>query len=677
MVVCTYKRSDALPACLKSLADQDWPGPYEVLVVDNSPEAEAEALCREHADRLDMHYLRSPEDRNLQVARNFGIEHARGDVVCFVDDDVVAPPGWLAGLMEVYESDEQAAGVGGPVLPMERYPEPTSDSGRRSVPTMTFYGYRRSTFDCTLDGAAATPMLQGCNMSFRRSVFDEAGLFDPNYTGSTYYEDNDFQYRVTRLGHKLVATPNAPVWHGTASEGGGREGAGGDTRLYLEYWTVRNSIYFVQKNLISPGIKSLLFVTHRLASLALRPVFTADIAGMAYARKAVGSVLRGHRDGRRAWRNRRSDAAWEPRHKRLAPPAPFARSRLRSLAFGAFVACLSGMLCVAAFEIGLRLGGVKLFEDKKLYMGDATSPLSYQNRPHFRGYYARVPVRTNSHGVRGPEYAVPKPPGTVRILCIGDSTTFGHGSVLADTYPYQLERMLRERYPPPARIEVINAGVNGYHTRLEYHWLKKLLPLYEPDLVLLQFLHNDLGNRDYFVVRNGTIQRIERPWYQPYDKLHQYLWRHSALYNFAWPRLQNLRYRFQTVPYLQPEKSLSELGQPGDWDNNKLYLRRIVAYCREHGVTPILFCFPELWILHNYRFEASHKEFDDFCRESGFDSVDVKSAFVGRTDYEKLWVSPFDRHPNREGHAITAQKIVDYLLEHGGFSHLPPRTDSP
>src|SRR5512139_689953 len=71
----------------------------------------------------------------------------------------------------------------------------------------------------------------------------------------------------------------------------------------------------------------------------------------------------------------------------------------------------------------------------------------------------RFVVEMNSRGYRTHEFAVPKPDGLVRVVCIGGSTTVA-GRTNQETYPAHLERMLRRRHPGLA-IEVLNLGVSG------------------------------------------------------------------------------------------------------------------------------------------------------------------------------------------------------------------------
>lgn len=139
----------------------------------------------------------------------------------------------------------------------------------------------------------------------------------------------------------------------------------------------------------------------------------------------------------------------------------------------------------------------------------------------YDGWFAGVPVRINSLGFRDPrEYSLQKPPGTFRIVVIGDSVTFGHGALFETTYPYLLEQRLRQ-WRPDVRWEVWNLGVPGYNTRQELIYLKEIGRQFAPDLVVVGFYPNDYtaneaSAEDPGVVRiaaSAVIRLLQRHWY--------------------------------------------------------------------------------------------------------------------------------------------------------------------
>jgi hypothetical protein len=108
----------------------------------------------------------------------------------------------------------------------------------------------------------------------------------------------------------------------------------------------------------------------------------------------------------------------------------------------------------------------------------------------YDGWFAGVPVHINRRELRDRrEYDLAKKPNTFRILVLGDSVTFGHGSV--HSYPEILEGRLRS-WRPDIDWQVWNAGVPGYNTSQELAHLLEVGPAFQPDLVVVGFFENDL-----------------------------------------------------------------------------------------------------------------------------------------------------------------------------------------
>lgn len=102
----------------------------------------------------------------------------------------------------------------------------------------------------------------------------------------------------------------------------------------------------------------------------------------------------------------------------------------------------------------------------------------------------RWTLRTNAHGFPGRE-VVPGPhPGTYRIVCMGDSSTFGWGVESDEAYPALLEAELRRRHPD-LRFEVVNLGVCGYSSFQGRVLMEREALRWEPDLVTFSYGSND------------------------------------------------------------------------------------------------------------------------------------------------------------------------------------------
>jgi len=125
--------------------------------------------------------------------------------------------------------------------------------------------------------------------------------------------------------------------------------------------------------------------------------------------------------------------------------------------------------------------------------------LYFVNRPGARFTYSRageyaVPIRYNAWGFRGPIPEPKTPPGTVRILLLGDSQTEGLQVRFDETYGSVLQREL-ERLVPSRRFEVVNLAVSAYGTHQELLTLKRYADRIRPAWVVLGFYpDNDLAD---------------------------------------------------------------------------------------------------------------------------------------------------------------------------------------
>jgi hypothetical protein len=167
---------------------------------------------------------------------------------------------------------------------------------------------------------------------------------------------------------------------------------------------------------------------------------------------------------------------------------------MRPIALKALVAAVSSLCALvigaAAVEAWVRITWNPRRGSPGLYLLD---PVRRQRlAPNYRGWFAGVRLEMNSLELRDPrEYSLEKPKGTFRILVLGDSVTFGHGSVYEHTYPYLVEQRLKQ-WRPDVRWEVWNAAEPGYNTSQELAQLYEVGPVYKPDLVVVGFYGNDV-----------------------------------------------------------------------------------------------------------------------------------------------------------------------------------------
>ncbi len=160
------------------------------------------------------------------------------------------------------------------------------------------------------------------------------------------------------------------------------------------------------------------------------------------------------------------------------------------------IACV---LLVACLVLALLAeGAIRLRQQLKYGMTDITS--IYMEDP-VTGLRTAVPslhkgaIAINSLGFRGPEIAMPKPPGRIRIAFLGGSTTISaEVSSNQATWPHLVTEALKARFPDH-EFDYINGGVSGYTAQSSLKNLVLRVKRLEPDIIVIYHATNDLSFR--------------------------------------------------------------------------------------------------------------------------------------------------------------------------------------
>lgn len=209
----------------------------------------------------------------------------------------------------------------------------------------------------------------------------------------------------------------------------------------------------------------------------------------------------------------------------------------------------------------------------------------YDYRPNFEGKIYSAEAKINSVGLRGEEIEKTKPAGTWRVLCIGDSTTFGFYVKNGESWPEQLQKILRERFPE-RKIEVLNAGRVAYSSFQGLRYLEKIGLDFEPDLVIAGFGQNDRR----FVLKASQNDNPE--WIE--QKARSLRWRARVRNSYLLLALGKLRRHLtkestweEDVLKLDSQR-LPDLHARVDVDDFRDNLRRMAHLCSERNI-PIVY----------------------------------------------------------------------------------------
>lgn len=277
VVVCTFQRGEQLKRTLDSVAEQTFPRwDYEIIVVNNDPRDPTPASVVEQVRKA--HFGRCPERvrvvecpfLGLSYARNIGLGLARGEVVCFLDDDAVADKEWLDWLWWVYETRPEAGVVGGRIR--LRWPSPR--------PGWIKDGWDGYWSGFTPEFAEAKRVEKwwefpwGANWSARRKALLEVGGFRASYGRAGQGFQGGEEIVAARLiqdrGHAIFVEPRAEVVHEV------------DPRRFSRAHVVRTILsgrstwYRMQRDLYLPweaaGWRALLLLARRVIRLPERIV---------------------------------------------------------------------------------------------------------------------------------------------------------------------------------------------------------------------------------------------------------------------------------------------------------------------------------------------------------------------------------------------------------------------
>lgn len=216
VIIPTKQRPKSLLRCVKSILRQSRL-PNEIVVVDSTDgnQKDLEKKLISECNKIPLIYLKTRSGANYQ--RNIGGSHANGEILIFLDDDVVLDINYIKVIMENFERDPLIGGVTGKINNFkDKTILGTSSIIRKMIwlskfgdGKFTSYGYLRSLVK--EDRICAIEFMSGCNTVIKKNIWSEI-LFDEKLEGYSLCDDEDFSYRASRKC-RVVFTPYAKLDH--------------------------------------------------------------------------------------------------------------------------------------------------------------------------------------------------------------------------------------------------------------------------------------------------------------------------------------------------------------------------------------------------------------------------------------------------------------------------------
>jgi len=251
VVICTLNNWQMLDKLLGCISMQNLL-PIEIIIVhgDNNPETKS-ISTKWNKNGLNIVYQSAP--RSLVIQRNIGIDIASGEIICFLDDDVVLEQDYFRSILEVYKSDSEVDGVQGTITNNKK-PSFIKNAYYELFLLVNTYGNGKlkksglPSFHSPTSKPVEVMVFNGCMMSFRANILRN-NKFDLFYEKNWWGDDFETSFKIAKT-HKLLQIPNARLFHyGNASFGRSAK---------LAYMQGRNLKYIRKKHGFDKGLNKLL-----------------------------------------------------------------------------------------------------------------------------------------------------------------------------------------------------------------------------------------------------------------------------------------------------------------------------------------------------------------------------------------------------------------------------------
>ena len=334
--------------------------------------------------------------------------------------------------------------------------------------------------------------------------------------------------------------------------------------------------------------------------------------------------------------------------------------RVRRRKLLALAIALVGAFLVGEVFVRLTLGA-PLPERLPIMQMQANPDRGWMMVPGANHYTYQHLVRVNSLGLRGRELGE-KRPGTLRVLALGDSLTYGQGVADDDTLPAYLEVFLNELDPEGRTWEVVNAGHRAYDTRQEVALLAELGWRIEPDVVVVFWYWNDIYERPIRTTYENLSQKDGPVAFDTGGRVEGWAWlrwqavqvvRHSALAMYLYDRMNGRHH--DPIAGKSREVGIAKLGQ---------HLDRLLRMSEKMGFQPWFVVVPDANLIVGTNDSAAVEEDAvALATEKGLPVVRLLPALQAlQRATGKVPVIPYDGHylpaANRAMGRSTAQSLL-------------------
>lgn len=300
-------------------------------------------------------------------------------------------------------------------------------------------------------------------------------------------------------------------------------------------------------------------------------------------------------------------------------------------------------------------------------------------------------VTTNSEGMRSlRDFDRKKPLNTIRILCLGDSFTYGWGVDDEYTYPEYLYQILKRQHPD-INFEVLNTGVPYYNIFDEIDYYEEKGHKLNADIVIAQFYNNDIQDmsKDHFF-RTGSRLNANHKYTEGFNlrkiiantAIYRTIIKLKSVFNkpvMSFPPeimsiLKTSKYYQFLIP--NPSKDESEIINNREkinderlaldlnrfWGNYKKGLLQLKKQVETNGSKFLFIAMPDHFQMETYR-SAHSSVLIPFAQEHGIKMIDFLKPFreAMYKENQNPYIFPERYHSSKYGNELVAREIADRL----------------
>lgn len=219
IIISTYSRAQTLKRCLQHISKLTNPlEKWEILVINDNSTDNTEEVVNGFKDKFPQLRYFNETNPGLHIGRNLGCENAKGEILCYLDDDSFVTKEWLKGIEKAF-ADSEVVLVGGPCLPEYESEAPTWVNQFWSE---TEWGKSLGILSLLDFGEEVKTILPccvyGCNFNIRKDILLKLGGFPPDAMPKELIRfrgdgESAVSQKIEKLGYKILYHPDVKIYH--------------------------------------------------------------------------------------------------------------------------------------------------------------------------------------------------------------------------------------------------------------------------------------------------------------------------------------------------------------------------------------------------------------------------------------------------------------------------------